>query len=90
MNKLEIFIGNVVNLIIQPLITLLFALALAFFLWGLAMFVLNAGDPDGRKKGRDALIWGIVGLFIMTGVMGILAAVTGTFEVGFPPRNFSV
>lgn len=80
METLSRFIDNLVALIIQPLVGLLMALALAFFLYGAAMFILNAGDPEGRKKGRSALIWGLIGLFIMTSVWGILNALTGTFN----------
>ena len=84
MQRLEIFISNIVKFIIQPLVTLLFALALAFFVWGLAMFILNADNPDKRKEGQQAIIWGIVGLFIISAVIGILAVVTNTFGVSLP------
>ncbi|MEK7613766.1 MAG: hypothetical protein AAB439_02745 [Patescibacteria group bacterium] len=81
MNNFDIFVGNLVEFLIQPLINLLFALALVYFLWGLTMFILNAGDPEGQKKGKTALIWGIIGLFIMTSVLGILAVAQNTFGI---------
>ena len=84
MQQLELLISNIVKFIIQPLVTLLFALALAFFVWGMAMFVLNADNPDKRKEGQQAIIWGVIGLFIMTAVIGILAVVTNTFGVSLP------
>ncbi len=84
MEKLYIFLGNVVDLIINPLIGLLFALALAFFVWGGAQFVLGADDPEKQKKGKTALIWGLIGLFIMSAVFGILEVVTATFGVDLP------
>jgi len=80
MNALSQFIANVVNLIINPLIGLLFALALAFFVWGAAQLVLNSGSDEGRKKGKDALLWGLIGLFIMSAVFGILRVVVATFS----------
>ncbi len=84
MEKLYIFLGNVVQLLINPLIGLLFALALAYFVWGGALFVLNADNPDKQKEGKQALIWGIVGLFIMTSVIGLLRILTNTFGVDLP------
>lgn len=84
MRQLEILIGNIVTFIIQPLVTLLFALALAFFVWGMALFVLNADNPDKRKEGQQAILWGVIGLFVMSAVIGILAVVTGTFGVSLP------
>lgn len=84
MDTLSRFIANVVNTIIEPLIVLLIWGALVFFLYGAAQFILNAADPEARKKGQQALIWGLIGLFIMASVFGILRVVTGTFGVGLP------
>lgn len=81
MQNLSQFIAGVVTLIINPLIGLLFALALAYFLWGAAQFILNAGSEEGRKKGKDALLWGLIGIFIMASVFGILNVVTSTFGI---------
>ncbi|XKT74181.1 MAG: hypothetical protein ACJKTH_02370 [Patescibacteria group bacterium UBA2163] len=79
MNDLSIFIDNFVRFIINPLIGLLMALAVVYFLWGAAQLVLNGGSEEGRKKGKDALLWGLIGLFIMVAVFGILRVVVGTF-----------
>jgi len=81
MQNLSQFIAGVVTLIINPLIGLLFALALAYFLWGAAQFILNAGSEEGRKKGKDALLRGLIGIFIMASVFGILNVVTSTFGI---------
>ena len=79
MQYLSVIISNIVTFIIQPIVTLLFALAFAYFVWGMARFILNAEDAEGREKGRQAMIWGVVGLFIMTGVIGILFVLLNTF-----------
>lgn len=84
MEALYLFLENAVKLIIQPLIGLLFALALVYFLWGAAQFVLNSGESQGREKGKKAMVWGLVGLFIMTAVFGILSIITNTFGVALP------
>ena len=84
METLFRFIDNVVYLIINPLIGLLFALALAFFVWGGAQLILNADSEEGRKKGKDALLWGLIGMFIMASVFGILQVVLNTFGVPLP------
>lgn len=84
MQTLFRFIDNVVDSIINPLIGLLFALALLYFVWGASQFVLNAGNEDGRKKGKEAMMYGLIGLFLMSAVLGILAVVTSTFDVQLP------
>jgi hypothetical protein len=79
MNELSIFIGNIVKFIIQPLLALLFALALFMFAGGVGVMILNSGDPKAREKGRRVLLWGIVGIFIMVSAVSILAVITKTF-----------
>ncbi|OGG43483.1 hypothetical protein A2841_02570 [Candidatus Kaiserbacteria bacterium RIFCSPHIGHO2_01_FULL_48_10] len=86
MRTLQIFIGNLNDFIIQPLILLLFALALFFFGNGIAMFIFKADDPKGRETGKRHLMWGVIGIFIMVSVYSILSVVTATFGVQFPPR----
>ncbi len=78
------FVGKVVQLIINPLIGLLFAAALAYFIWGLALFILDPTDEESKKKGKSMIVWGVVGLFIMASVFSILQVVLGTFGVPLP------
>jgi len=84
MERVNILISNIVTFIIQPIITLLFALALAYFIWGLAQFILNADNSDERTKGKQKIIWGVFGIFVMASVIGILTVVTNTFGVALP------
>ena len=65
-------IGKINELIINPLIMLMFAVALVVFLWGLAQFLLNEGDSAGRETAKKKIIWGIIGIVIMVSVFGIL------------------
>lgn len=79
MDALYNFVGNVVALIIQPLIGLLFALALFMLVWGASAFILKSGDPKARETGRAHLLWGVIGMFIMVAVFAILSVITNTF-----------
>jgi hypothetical protein len=81
MDRLSQFIENIVVFIIQPIIALLFVLAIAYFTWGIVRFIFNADNPEERKKGQQAIIWGILGIFIISATIGILAILTNTFGV---------
>jgi len=70
--------------IINPLLWLIVAAALVYFLWGAAEFIRNAESDDGRSKGKRHMLWGIIGLFLILSVKGILYAVTRTFGVELP------
>ncbi len=91
MEALSSFIAKVVSLIIQPLIALLFALALFFFAAGILFFFnIRGTDPKEREHGRRMLIWAVIGLFIMVSAVSILAAVTKTFcGTAFCPTSVS-
>lgn len=64
--------------ILQPLIYLLFAVALIYFLWGVFKFVAGQNNEEGQEEGKQHMIWGIVGLFIMVSVWGILNFIQST------------
>jgi len=61
-------IGRIISL----LIPIVFALALLYFFWGLAKYILSAGGED-KENGKNVMIWGIVALFVMASVWGIIS-----------------
>lgn len=70
--------ANVKADILTPLIYLLFALAIVYFVWGVMVFIQNADNAEKRKEGYDHMIWGIVGIFIMVSAIGIINIITAT------------
>ena len=82
--NLDTFIGKVDNAIINPLIVLLFAVAMVYFLYGLVEFIGNASNDEKRTTGKNHMIWGIVGLTVMMGVWVILNVVLNTLGI---PRS---
>jgi hypothetical protein len=52
------------------LVPLAFTLALLFFFWGVAKYIWSEGQ--GKAEGKQIMIWGIVGLFVMSSVWGIV------------------
>lgn len=70
-------IADLIN-IATPIVV---ALALLYFFWGLANYILNANNEEEKKKGRTIMIWGILALFIMVSVWGIINVVRDTFDI---------
>lgn len=64
---IALFIG-----IISPLITLLIGLSLLVFFWGLVRFIYKAGDEKSHEEGKKLMTWGLIALFIMVSIYGIL------------------
>ena len=78
---LETLLGNIYEQILNPFILLLFALALVFFIWGAARFIWKNDSDTEREIGAQHMIWGVVGMFIMVSVWGILWIIVNTFGI---------
>jgi uncharacterized membrane protein YidH (DUF202 family) len=66
------------DLIINPLIILLFALAVFYFLFGLLRFIQNQDDENAQEEGKRHMVWGVIGIFLMIAVYGILNLIGST------------
>lgn len=73
------FVGLLLNGILNPLIVIIITLALIYFLWGMANFILRADDEQARAKGKQIMIWGIIALFVMVSVWALVAILENTF-----------
>jgi uncharacterized membrane protein YuzA (DUF378 family) len=71
---------NILDNIVNPIVTLMVGLAVVWFLWGVFQFVRNAESTEERKKGAMNMLWGIVGLFIMLAAYGIYNLIKGTIN----------
>lgn len=81
MNAVADFVAKVNNAIINPLMAIIFAAALLYFLWGGFEFIFNADNEKGRETGRQHMLWGVIGMFIMVSVFAILRVFLVTFGV---------
>lgn len=72
---------QIVYNLLNDIIPILIVLAVLFFFYGLAMFIFKAGDEEARKKGVSIMIYGIIGLFVIVSVWGLVAILQHTFNV---------
>ncbi len=60
------FLASFVNNILTPLYQIALGISLAYFLFGVAMFIFKMkNNPNEIEKGRNHLLYGTLGLFIM-------------------------
>ncbi|MEK7185719.1 MAG: pilin [Patescibacteria group bacterium] len=75
--------------VINTLLAILVALALLYFMWGLARMIFRvAGDEKAIEEGKRIMLWGIISLFVMVSVWGIVNFLADSFgfgERGGPP-----
>lgn len=69
------------DVILFPLITLMMAVAFLFFLYGCFEYIIHADNETARATGRQHILWGVVGMFVMLSAYGILQIAVGTFNL---------
>ena len=67
--------------ILNPLIALLFAIAAIYFAYGLVEFIKDSDKPDAREKGKQHIVWGLIGMAIMASVFFIMQLILGTLGI---------
>lgn len=78
-------IGGLLNFfvsLINTVIPFLVVLATLYVVYGVFQFITAAGDEEGRKTGREKIIYGVIGLFIMVSVWGLVNLLNGSLAFG--------
>ena len=80
-------LGNIENLmssvgrLVDLALPIVVSLALLAFFWGLAKFIFAAGDEESKADGKKIMIWGVVALFVMVSVWGLVGFIGGAFGI---------
>lgn len=84
MNVDELIV-KISTVILNPIIAFLFVAATAVFMWGLINFFF-IGEPKDQELGKKHIFYGLIGMFIMISVFGIMRLVANT--IGANPSEF--
>jgi hypothetical protein len=71
-------VNKLIKLIVDPAITLLFALAIVYFSFGVVKYIMNADSDEGRQTGSRHIMYSVIGIFIMISVWGIIRLLKNT------------
>lgn len=66
------------NELLGAILPLLIAIGVVYFVWGVITYVVGS-DEESKKKGREKMIYGIIGLVVIVGMWGLVRIVTNTF-----------
>jgi nitrogen fixation-related uncharacterized protein len=75
-------LGKINLYILNPIIVLAFAVALLVFFWGIFQFVSSETADDKREEGKNKILFGIIGMFVMLSAKGIISVILSTFGIG--------
>jgi len=73
-------INPIITNVVNPVVSLMFAVALIVFAFGVFQMVLNGNDADARAKGKASVIGGLIGMFIMVSAWGIIYLISNTIK----------
>ena len=82
MFDLGYMIDSITYLILDA-IPVLMSIAVMVFFWGIVKFMTHAGDERSHDQGKNLMIWGMVGLFVMVALWGIVGYIQDTLNIGF-------
>ncbi len=80
--------GTVQSLIVQigeivsSLIPIAFGVGVLAFFWGMAKYIFAAGNEDSKEQGKQIMIWGVIAIFVMSAIFGIVILLRNTLGVG--------
>jgi uncharacterized membrane protein len=75
----ELILNLVIGCVLSPLVYLIIGASVIVFLYGVFKFIRAEGDD--KQAGREFIIWGIVGLFVMVSVWGLVSILSNTFNI---------
>lgn len=75
---------------LSALLPILMGAATIVFIWGVIRFIAYAGNLEERKRGKNLIIWGLVGLFVIVTLWGLVYFVLNSLFGGIPnsPANW--
>ncbi len=67
------FLNKITQEIVNPLIVLVFALAVVVFGWGVVLYLSGTQGSDERvEKAKKIMWWGLVGMFVLVSIWGMV------------------
>ena len=74
----DVLLFSKVEEILGKILPIIIAVAVIYFVYNAFMYMI-AADEDRKAEAKSKIIYGIVGLFVMVSVWGLVAILSGTF-----------
>jgi hypothetical protein len=85
--KTNSLLGSFLN-ILDSALPILFSLALLLFFWGVAGYIWSEGNA--KEDSKKIMFWGIIALFVMTAVWGLVAVIQQSLLGNNNPQNMKI
>ncbi|MBK5215554.1 MAG: hypothetical protein JJE53_01960 [Candidatus Pacebacteria bacterium] len=71
--------------LMNAVVPLLVALAVTAFVYGIIKFFLNPDNEEKRKAGKSFMLWGLITLFVMVSIWGLVGILSSSLTPGAKP-----
>ncbi len=73
-------VDGISRAIVNPLLALIFAIGMLVFVYGIVEFLIGLSTDvgEGKEKGKQHMLWGVVGMFVMASAYAILTLIANT------------
>ena len=69
-----------ISRILNAIVPVLIAFAVVYFLYGVFSYVFT-DDEDKKEKAKEVMIYGVIGIFVMVSVWGLVNILGGTLNL---------
>lgn len=76
-----------IKALLDQIIPILMVLATIVFLYGIITYITSGGDEEKKADAKWYMIWGLIGLFVMIAIWGLVKVLFTTFgiqNIGIP------
>ena len=73
-------LNKISEVIVNPIIYMMFTAAFIVFIWGLVQFVSHLDNEESRSVGGKHMVWGLIGMTIMISVNAIIDIIQNTIR----------
>ena len=87
--KFQDLIGRFIN-ILDWIVLVIISLSVLTFVYGLLGYMFNVSDEGKRKESMNYILYGIIGLFVMVGIWGLVYILTEFFGFTFGMPQITV
>lgn len=70
---------DLVNDILNATVPFLIGLGVFVIIYGVFGYITHSADEEKRAEARQFVLWGIIGVFIMLSIWGLISVLTNTF-----------
>lgn len=72
-------VNTIVNNVLNPLIGLVIALAMLFFIWGLAKYL--KGDAKLKEEAKGVMVFSVLAMFVIFSIWGLVRVLQNTVGI---------